>query len=91
MNYLYFLFMAVLVFIASCSPKDEYLTKSIQASVSSVSNNIEVVTKDGIATLTGEVENKEIIQQAIALATKTEGIKSVVNSLTVKAPVMVPR
>ncbi len=89
MRQLHYLFMAVLVCIASCSPKDEDLTKAIQSGISTLSSDISVVTKDGIATLTGEVENAEIIQQAVALATGTKGIKSVVSNLTVKAPEMV--
>ncbi|MFZ1805625.1 MAG: BON domain-containing protein [Cyclobacteriaceae bacterium] len=89
MRYLPILFMAVLVFIASCSPKDEDLTNAIQAGLSLLSSDIAVVTKDGVATLTGEMESEGVIQQAIDLATNTEGIKSVVSNLTMKAPEIV--
>ncbi|MEQ9415839.1 MAG: BON domain-containing protein [Cyclobacteriaceae bacterium] len=84
MRHLHYLFMAVLVLIVSCSPKDEDLTKAIQSGISALSSDISVVTKEGVATLTGEVENAEIIQQAVALATGTKGIKSVVSNLTVR-------
>jgi osmotically-inducible protein OsmY len=84
MKRLSILFVAFLVIASACKPKDEDLTKAIQTAIASVSSDVAVTTQDGVATLTGEVENEEIIQQVLTLAQGTKGIKSVVNNMTVK-------
>lgn len=89
MRHLSLLIIALLATVSACSPKDEDLTKAIETGIASISSDISVSTKDGIATLSGEVEKAELIQQAVTLAKNTKGIKSVVNGITVKAPELV--
>lgn len=89
MKYFSILFMALLVSVSACKPKDEDLTKAIQTAITSVSSDVTVSTQDGVATLTGAVENQEVIQQVMTLAQGTKGINSVVNNMTVKIPEIV--
>ena len=84
MKHLSIFFVALLVTVSACKPKDEDLTKAVQAAISTVSSDVTVSTQDGVATLSGAVENQEVIQKIVTLAEGTKGIKSVVNSMTVK-------
>ncbi len=45
---------------------------------------INVDTKNGVVILRGEVDNREQIQKSMAIAKKTDGVKMVVNRLSVK-------
>lgn len=78
------LFLTLLLLVAACKPKDEDLTKAIQTSITAVAKDITVNTQDGVVTLSGVVDQSEIIQQIVSLAQGTKGVKSVVNNLTVK-------
>ena len=78
------LFLTLLLLVAACKPKDEDLTKAIQTSITAVAKDINVNTQDGVVTLSGVVDQSEIIQQIVSLAQGTKGVKSVVNNLTVK-------
>jgi hyperosmotically inducible periplasmic protein len=49
-------------------------------------HNIDVDTKDGNVTLTGNVKSKTEADQAVALAKSVEGVKSVTPHLTIKNP-----
>jgi osmotically-inducible protein OsmY len=78
---------ALLAIVAvSCSPSDEQVTESVQealssnASLSPVSASVE----KGVVTLTGEVENEALKDQAQNTVTGLKGVKSVINSITVK-------
>jgi hyperosmotically inducible periplasmic protein len=48
--------------------------------------HIDVDTKDGNVTLTGDVKSKTEADQAVALARDVEGVKSVTPHLTIKNP-----
>lgn len=89
MKNLSILFVALLITVSACKPNDEDLTKSIQTAIATVSSDVAVTTQEGVATLSGEVENEGIIQQVLTLAQGTKGIKSVVNNMTVKVPEIV--
>lgn len=56
--------------------KAKYVTEGI------LGTNVDV--KEGVATLKGEVTGAAVKEKAVALARETEGVKSVVNQLTVK-------
>lgn len=78
------LLLSIIILASACKPKDEDLTKTIQASIAGVAKDISVSTTDGIVTLSGVVDQPELIQQIVDLTQGTEGVKSVVNNLTVK-------
>jgi hyperosmotically inducible protein len=46
--------------------------------------SIDVDTKDGVVTLSGSADKAGNVDKAVAIATGTEGVKSVENKLTVK-------
>ncbi len=85
----FLLAFSLLLSVSGCKkkPDDAALTQSIQTAVQSIPG-VMVSVKEGVATLSGEVESDALIAQAETAAKGIEGVKSVVNTLTVKAPVM---
>ncbi len=82
---------SLLVSVSSCKkkPDDAALTQNVQTAVQSIPG-VMVSVKEGVATLSGEVENTELMAQAETAAKGIEGVKSVVNNLSVKPPMMEP-
>ena len=77
---------AIAFAIMSCSPSDEQVTESVQQALSTNTSlsPVNASVDKGVVTLTGEVENDELKQQAETSVIGIKGVKSVVNSLTVK-------
>ena len=81
-----------LLALNSCKPSDEKITEEVskvatsEASLSSVSYTV----KDGVVTLTGEVENEAQKMAAEEKFKTVKDVKSVVNNLTVKPVVVLP-
>lgn len=87
------LLMMAFVLIASasfqsCKKSDESLKKEVDKVL--VDPSISYTVKDGIVTLTGEVESPEQKTAAEQIAKAVKGIKSVVNNVTVKEKVAEP-
>ncbi len=83
-KYLSILTIAIALFLTACGKSDADLQKA--AADKLAADNVAGVTvtvKDGVATLTGEVADAAAKSKAEASA-KVEGIKSVVNNLTLK-------
>ena len=84
------LWAAMLIFsgsmVTSCKskPKDADLTTAIQQKISASGASVSV--KEGVATLSGEVKSEEEKTAAEAAAKAIEGVKSVMNNITVAAP-----
>jgi hyperosmotically inducible periplasmic protein len=79
---------AILFLLVSCSPSDEQINQSVQkvlASNTSLSP-VSASAKDGVVTLTGEVESETLRTLAETSVSGVNGVKSVVNSVTVKPP-----
>ena len=72
--------------VISCSPSDEQVTESVQEALSANTSlsPVSASVDKGVVTLTGEVENEELKQQAESSVKGVKGVKNVVNSLTVK-------
>jgi hypothetical protein len=91
-KFLTFFCLAAVLFLAACGKSDADLQKAVTDKLKA--DNVAGVTaavKDGIATLTGEVADITVKNKAEASAKSVEGIKSVVNSLTLKPlPTPVP-
>lgn len=80
------LMLAVALFMSACGKSDADLTKAATDKLAADKVvGVTVTVKDGVATLTGEVENVTVKTKAEASA-KVEGIKSIDSKLTVKPP-----
>src|SRR5688572_24198446 len=79
---------AILFLLVSCTPSDEEINQSVQkvltdnASLGPVTASV----KDGVVTLTGEVESETLKTLAETSLSGVKGVKSIVNSVTVKPP-----
>jgi osmotically-inducible protein OsmY len=85
-KFLTFFCLAAVLFLAACGKGDADLQKAVTDKLKA--DNVAGVTaavKDGVATLTGEVADITVKNKAEASAKAVEGIKSVVNSITLKA------
>jgi hyperosmotically inducible protein len=85
--------LAVL-FAAACAQTDVGLTAKVKTKLAADStvkaSQINVDTKDKVVTLSGTVDNEEARTQAVALARGTEGVRDVVDNLTVKTAEAAP-
>jgi osmotically-inducible protein OsmY len=72
--------------LISCSPSDEQITESVQKTLSANPSfrPVSATVKEGVVTLSGEVEADETKTLAETSITGVKGVKSVVNSVTVK-------
>lgn len=88
--------VAVCAFVAltgaACKkgPEDATITASVKTKMAADSTvpamKINVDTKDGVVTLTGDVDNATAKTKAGDIAKTVEGVKSVTNNITVKPP-----
>jgi hyperosmotically inducible protein len=90
-KFLTILTIAAVAFLAACGKSDADLQKAVTDKLAADKvTGVTATVKDGVATLTGEVADAAAKSKAEASA-KVEGIKSVVNSLTLKPiPVATP-
>lgn len=90
-KFLTILTIAAVAFLAACGKSDADLQKAVADKLAADKvTGVTATVKDGVATLTGEVADAAAKSKAEASA-KVEGIKSVVNSLTLKPiPVATP-
>lgn len=72
------------VSFVSCKPKDADVQKNVQEKEAT---GIMVEVKDGVATLTGEVADDAAKAKAEEIAKENKDVKSVVNNITIAAPV----
>ena len=84
-----FLAAVVLAFsAAACSQTDSGVTTKVKAKFAQddlvKAHDINVTTRDGIVTLSGEVDTMEARQQALRLTRETEGVANVVDELRVE-------
>lgn len=76
-------------FISSCKPSDATLQKQVETALATAYPTVKAAVKDGIVTLTGEVENPDV-KAAVETAIKAlKDIKGVTNNLTVTPPPVV--
>jgi hyperosmotically inducible protein len=84
-KFLTILSIAAVLFIAACGKSDADLQKAAADKLAADKvAGVTVAVKDGVATLTGEVADITVKTKAEASA-KVEGVKSVVNNVTLKA------
>ena len=76
---------AIAVAFTSCKAKDSDIQTSVQ---SKETTSVSVTVNGGVATLKGEVADEAAKMKAEEIAKGEKGVKSVVNNLTVTAPVV---
>jgi len=85
--------LAALLGACKKAPDDATLTSSVKSQLSSQSpalaSMVNVDTKAGVVTLAGNVDNEAAKSQAEQIAKGVPDVKSVINNLTVKAPIVV--
>jgi len=83
--------LSLLTFACGNKPSDDTVLTHIKAGLYSEpalkSANVDVIAKDGVVTLSGQVPDDAARQAAEHLASSTPGVKTVVDQLTVAAPV----
>lgn len=91
-KFLTVLTIAVALFISACGKSDADLTKAVTDKLAADKvTGVTATVKDGVATLTGEVANITVKNDAEKSAKSVEGIKSVTDNLTLKPlPVATP-
>lgn len=88
-TYLILFLISSAVFIG-CKPKDSDLQAKIEKNLqdSPETSGVTVDVKDGVATLSGEVKAQDAKEKATASAKDVNGIKNVVNNVTIPAPMV---
>lgn len=80
-----------LLALACNKPDDATITTNVKAKIAAdspaLANAVTVVTSGGVVTLTGAVDSEAIKTKVEQDAKSVAGVKSVVNSLTVKPPI----
>lgn len=82
--------LSALTLFVSCKPSDTDVQKNV-TEVLKTSPGVIVEVKDGVATLTGNVEDPVIASAAVAAAEKVKGVKSVTNNVMVTPAPVAPQ
>lgn len=84
--------IAIALFLSACGKNDADVAKAVTDKLAAEKvTGVTVAVKDGVATLTGEVADAAAKKKAEDTAKGVEGVKSVVNSTTLKpVPVATP-
>ncbi len=85
--------LAVVLFLGACGGKsdaDMQTAASTALNGDTTTSGVSAVVNEGVATISGEVETEEAKTKAADLVTKVDGVKSVTNNVTVKAPAPPP-
>lgn len=74
--------------VAACATTDTGLTGKVKAKLAAASDvpasKIEVATRNGVVTLTGNVDSAQIKERALQLARETKGVTDVVDMISVQ-------
>jgi hyperosmotically inducible protein len=88
MNKRVVLLLLAMVLVMSCAPPDAALTAEVKTKMAADSTvpamRIEVDTKDGVVTLTGNVDRQDEKDRAIEIALTTGGVVDVVDMISVR-------
>lgn len=82
-NFILVLSLAAALLLSACGKSDADLQKAAEAAVKAKAPTASVKVDQGVATLSGEVEN-DAAKAAAEAAAKVEGVKAVTNNLEVK-------
>lgn len=86
-----FIALIVIMGISGCKPKDTDIKSAVEKSMASVPEltGATVDVKEGVVTLGGELKDETAKTLAETTAKIVKGVKSVTNSITIKAPVVI--
>ena len=84
MKYLYPFFLAI--FLVSCGPSDEQISKNVNTTLAGSGRNISAHVENGIVTLTGECPDESCKNVSETAVKNVKGVKQVVNNITVAPP-----
>ena len=70
--------------LTSCKPKDVEIKSNVSDAVQN--NDVDVTVKDGVVTLSGEVDNPAAKAKAEAEARKVKDVQTVVNEISILLP-----
>jgi hyperosmotically inducible protein len=80
--------VALAIVLAACATTDTGLTGKVKAKLAAANDvpasTIEVSTRNGVVTLTGNVETVEVRERALQLARETKGVVEVVDMISVQ-------
>jgi hyperosmotically inducible protein len=80
--------VSVVLLVAGCSQPDSVITGKVKATLAVDStvraSQIEVATKDGVVTLSGNIDSQAEKDRAMEIARSTSGVNSVVDMLAVR-------
>ena len=86
--------LAIMVAVGatSCKPKDADIQKAVQTAVAANpdATGVTVAVEKGVVTLTGEVKDEAASIAINGLAAAVKNVKSVVNNMTIAAPLVNP-
>ena len=91
-KFLFSALLAVLLFFAGCKPKDADIKANVEEKLKTnteMATPASVSVTDGVATLTGECKDEACKSKCAELASSANGVKSVVNNMSVPAPVTI--
>ncbi|MEO8583166.1 MAG: BON domain-containing protein, partial [Flavitalea sp.] len=74
------------VFMASCGPSDDAITKEVNTSLTSSGTSVTAQVSNGVVTLTGVCPDEACKTSSEAVVNVVKGVKSVVNNITVPPP-----
>jgi osmotically-inducible protein OsmY len=81
--------LLISVTLFSCKPDDAKIQKQVETALTAIQSTVTPVVKDGVVTLTGTVESEEAKAAAEAALKALKDVKSVVNNVEVKLPVVI--
>ncbi|NLO69752.1 MAG: BON domain-containing protein [Porphyromonadaceae bacterium] len=84
------LILLLAVGVTSCKPKDADIQKAVQTAIAANPDAVGVTAtvEKGVVTLTGEVKDESTSMAINGLAAGVKDVKSVVNDLTIAAPLV---
>lgn len=81
--------LLISVMLFSCKPSDEKIQKQVETALTAIESTVTPVVKDGVVTLSGTVESEEAKAAAETALKALKDVKSVVNNVEVKLPVVI--
>ena len=80
--------VALALVLAACASTDSGVTTKVKAKLAAANDvpasKIEVTTRNGVVTLTGNVDNAQVKERALQLARETKGVTDVVDMISVQ-------
>jgi hyperosmotically inducible protein len=83
-NFAFLVTLLIAALLAGCGARDDKISAAIQSQISGLAPNATAAVKDGVVTLSGQVDSEAVKAQVAQTVQGIKGVKNVVNNLTVK-------